>query len=299
MRKQNVHKNFVPNRLVLGTQCFPSWSETLAVTTPWSVEFNKDILLVVEDNFLEVVANKVEDGVALCGGNRLALQLRFEFAVDVLDNPVFNNLGSEFRRLIQGVLELLLEVLDDKGGPFGFRNVESLGVITKFDGVNPDKVDLGFIFGSDWLDLGDEFLLCVKARINKEVGKGLSATSVHSVVFTADFVNDGDRKFLDPVLDVFLGDRAHWVRVLGFGLVKAAVDNNGRGFNASSLNGLLVRAQTEQVVFAMSFGDKAEDRSGGFGTRSEVGNSNNLVRFFEFVVVVNRDFRNRRKRLSN
>lgn len=109
---------------------------------PSSIELDKDVLSIVEDDALELLANKVIDTLVLGLGNGLTLKLGLETTIEIPGNPVGDASGVDWLRLIKGVLELFHKVLDDKAGPFGFLKVESFAMVAEFNGINPNKVDL-------------------------------------------------------------------------------------------------------------------------------------------------------------
>ena len=49
--------------LVFLTKLFPDWGEGFAVSAPWGVEFDEDVLGGVEDEVVEVLADDDLDGV--------------------------------------------------------------------------------------------------------------------------------------------------------------------------------------------------------------------------------------------
>ena len=71
--------------------------------------------------------------------------------------------------LVIWVLQLRLQVLNDEVWPLRFGEVQSLGVVTKFGGIDPDKVNLAAMLGSHGLEGIDVALGLIFAGINKEV----------------------------------------------------------------------------------------------------------------------------------
>ena len=49
--------------LVFLAEFFPDWGEGFAVSAPWGIEFNEDVLGWVHDEVVEVLANDDFDGV--------------------------------------------------------------------------------------------------------------------------------------------------------------------------------------------------------------------------------------------
>ena len=283
--RYDLHEKFVTDGLIFGANALPDGGKALAVTAPGGVELNEDVLAVIIDDIIEALPDNVVDRVVLGRRNDLALELRFDFACNVLLDPVGDTISSDLLALSVGVLELLLQVLDDEGGPLDFHEVKGAGVVTELDGVNPDEVDLRLVFSGDGLDSSNLGLLVLGSWVDEEVCKGLGAGSVGSIVFTTNLVDDGDREFLDPLLKVLLGQRANGVGVLGFRLVEGAIDNNSRRGDTGGFGSLLVSRETEEVVITVALSGSAEFRSGGVGGRRKVGNGHNLVGLLELLEV--------------
>lgn len=231
-------------------------------------------------------------------GNRLALELRLELSIEILLDPIDGTLGGNILRLVEGVFELLGQILNNECRPFGFSEVESFSVVTELDSINPDKVHLRLVLGSNRFNSSNVILLVVKAGVDEKVGQWLRAASIDSVVLAIDFINDRDGKILHPFLEIFLGKGRNGVGVFGFWLVKRAVYDNSGGSNASSLNGSLVSGQTKEVVVTVRVGSRAELSGRGISEGGEVSNGNDFVRFCELFVVLGGNFRNGRERLS-
>ena len=134
--------------------------------------------------------------------------------------------------LIEGVLELLFHVLDDEARPLRLLQVQSLGVVSKFDSVNPDKVDVISVFGSDSFNGIDVCMVLIIRRIDKEVCEGFRARCIRCVIVAIDFTEDGDGKFLDPFLEVFDRGRGDGIRICGCEVIEASINNDGGGSNA-------------------------------------------------------------------
>jgi len=258
---RNLHDNLVLEDCIFLTKAVPSWLQAFAVATPSSIEFNKDVLIVIEHDLLEGLSNDSVDGLILEFGNWLALERRLKVASEVLLDPCQNKIRGKFLGLIKRVLELLRKILDNKGRPVGLHEIESATVVTEFDGVNGDKIHLGLEFlgnGSDGFNL---FVLILGRRVDKEIGKRFRAGGVDGIVLATDFVNDRNGELLHPVGDVIgleVGDR---VGEFALGFIETAVNNQGRRLDASGVCKSLVSRETEKVVIAMLFRGSTEDRS--------------------------------------
>lgn len=111
-----------------------------AVSAPWGIEFNKNILFVVDDKLIIIVRHNNLDGAFLLFGDWLGLDAWLNFAVDKVLDKFSNVLQSDLLGLVIRKLQVLHSFLNRKGGKFiGFK-VEVSGVGTEGFGVNDSKV---------------------------------------------------------------------------------------------------------------------------------------------------------------
>lgn len=262
----------------------PGRLQALAVAAPAGIELKEDILRVVEDNLIELLANEDEDGLVLRLRDRLALQLGLELLLEVALDPVLDVGRRDLLALRHRVLELLLHVLNNERGPLRLVEVQRLAVVGELDGVDPDEVHLPLELlrnGADRVNLLLEVLL---GAVDEEVRERLLAAGVEAVVLAVDLVDDGDGELLDPLLEL-AGLRAlGGQRVLGALVVEGAVDNNlGRG-NTGGGSNVGVGDVTEEVVVAVLLGDLGELLRDGLILLG-VGDDDELVGLDELVVV--------------
>lgn len=253
---------------------------------PGSVELDEDILGLVEDDLLELLADDGVDALILGLRDGLALERRLQGSTDEPLNPVADNSLSGAEGLVERVLHLVLHALDNEGGPLDVRDVEGLSVLAELDSVDPDEVELGLELLGDGLDGINERLPVLLGRVDEEVCEGLGAVGVGTVVLAADLVDDGDGKVLQPILDLGNLEVRNGEGVLGSGLIEATVDNEGGGVDRSGRSDVLVGDDTEEEVITVLLGEGAELSSRGIGGRREVGDNNKLVSFDELGVVV-------------
>lgn len=110
------------------------------MSTPWRIEFNKHILLIVDDNFIVVMGHNNLDGSFLLLRNGLRLDAGFNFAVDKVLDKLSDIVVRNFFGLVIGKFQVLHGFLNRKGGEFiGFK-VQVSGVGTKGFGINNSKV---------------------------------------------------------------------------------------------------------------------------------------------------------------
>lgn len=196
-----------------------------------------------------------------------------------------NTLRSNTDVLVKGELELLGQVLDDEAGPHRLLQVQSLGVITKLDSIDPNKVDLGLVVSGDGANGLDVFLVSLVRGVDEKVCEGLVAGSIDGVVLAVDFTDDGDGQVLDPLLDILDGSGGNGVRVGRLGFVELPVENDGGRCHTSGSDGSLVRGQTEEEVITVLLSSLAEFRSWGFRCRGNVRDGDDFVSFFELFKV--------------
>ncbi len=292
--------------MILVTKVVPYRGQALTVTTPKAdqntlsrkknhepcgIEFDKDILGVIENDLFKVLSDEDVHGLVLLSRNRLALELRLDFAIKILMNPFADTFSGNFLALVIRILELFLKILDDECGPFGFTEVESLCVITKLNSINPNEIDLRLVLGSNGLNGGNVGILVLERRVDEEVCKRLGTIRVDAVVFTVDLVNYGNRKVRNPILEVFLCEGCNRDGVLSLRFVEGTINDNSGRSNTSSFNNILVSCQTKQIVITFAFSSSVENRGRRFGGRVEVSNGDNFVGFLEFVMVGGGDIR--------
>ena len=128
------------------------------MSAPRSVKLDKDVLLVVNDDFLVVAANDDGDRSLLGLGDGLGLDARLDLSVkDVLDE-LANLLDLELLGLVVRVLGVLGGFLDSEGGELLGLKVEIAGVGTKQLGIEGDNVDGTTVLLSNGTELVGELL---------------------------------------------------------------------------------------------------------------------------------------------
>ena len=271
--------------------------EMQAVRSPRCVELDKNMLVTVGDNLVEFFAHEGENGLILSLRDRLTLQSRLKSASDIRLDPVLDDGSCDLSLLVNGVLELVLQVLYDKARPDAFGEVERLCVIPELDRIDPNEVDLSPVFESNNPHSFNVFILSLGGRVNEEIGERLPRLGIGHVVLCVDLGNDRNRKFRDPIFDRLNCCRSNGVRIDGNGVVEGTVEDNGWGgdtgrFDYGSISGL-----SKEIVITMLLGSGLEDCSCSI-RGGKVCNGNDLVSFFEFLNIAGGDFRDCGKRLS-
>lgn len=279
------------------TELLPDRSKALAVTAPWSVEFDKDVLGVVEDDLVVLGADNNLDRAVVLLGNLSGLERGLEGASGELGDPVVD--GSEGRNNTRhGELGATLDVLDDESGPVVHLEVEGLGVVSVLDSVDPDKVDLALVLLGNGLDGVNVFLELLIIGVDEHVGERKTGLGVGWVVLAGNLVEESDRVVEDELLeDLDVGVLDAVDGEVGATVVELLVDNDGWGLNASDLGSLLVGGDTEEVVVTVLVSDGGESRSRSIGLGAKIGNNDDLVGGLEFFVVGGSDVANSGERL--
>lgn len=168
---------------------------------PSSVKLNEDVLGVIQDNLVELLANNCGDRSILSLRDGRTPQHGFELAIEELLQPVTHSLRCDVHALIQRICQMLpAQVLDNEGGPLDILEIQCLGMRDELDSIDPDEVDLGFVLLSYGPDRFDVYFFVGGRGIKEEIGKGFGAVDVYGVVFCAYFVDDGDGEARNPFL---------------------------------------------------------------------------------------------------
>ena len=141
------------------------------MTTPGSVELNEDVLLVVNDNLVVVLADDSGDGSLLGLGDGLGLDARLNLATqDVLDE-LADLLGVELLLLVVGVLGVLAGLLDSEGGELLRLQIQVAGVSTEELSIQGNNVDVTAVLLSDGTEVLGE-LLTLLSGLGEDIGQG-------------------------------------------------------------------------------------------------------------------------------
>lgn len=147
------------------------------MTTPWRIEFQKDILVVVEDNIFVVVRNDDSNGTLLLLWNRLRFDTRFNLAIDKGLDEIADVLLRKLLGLVEWEFLILDSLLNGEGRPLANFEVEVAGVGTKSFGVNGCEVDCTFVLLGKGLEGGGEFCTLFRS-FGEDVGKGNAGLGV-------------------------------------------------------------------------------------------------------------------------
>lgn len=292
--------NLVGVVLVHASKLIVLWCESLAVSTPWCVELEENILLAVDHNLLVVLGHDNGDWAILLLWDRLAFDGRLNLASNKVLDEASNLLLAEcLGRAGLGVGELLVlgGVLDSECGPCANLEVEVASVLAESAGVNGSEVDLALVLLSNWLEgLGESLTLL--GGLGEDVGEwdaGLKRLLVHSttkqsrspthghvisVGLWSNLANQGSSRGLgeskDVLLDELLGESV-------LALVESLVENNRWLNDALSLGETDIRSSTKEVRVTELFANLSEGGVGSLVVGTEETNNDDLVGSLELV----------------
>lgn len=269
----------VLDRRELLSQLVVDGRQLLAVTAPWRVELNKDVLGLVEDNLVELVGNENSDGAVL-SRNRLRLDRGLQLAGGVVSDELLDGCAVVGSEVVQGVLGVGRDDLNGERWPLLAGEVESLGVVDKLDGVDPDELDRLAVLGGNLLDGLKVLLLVGSLRLGEVVGQGKAGISIRDKVLGSDLVDEGDGLCLDEALNVLGVANLAIVDDLVL-VIEGAVQDNGGNLDALSLCGLGIGDVAKDEGVALLVSESGEVLEVG-RVLLEEANENNLVLGLEF-----------------
>jgi hypothetical protein len=148
--------------------------KSLAVSAPGGVEFNKNVLLVVDHEVLVALGDDDSGTGLLLLGDGLALDAGLDLAGDEVVNERADSLLADvLGSTLLGVGELLVlgDVLDGERGPAADLEVEVAGVLAESGSVDGSEVDLSAVLLGDRLEVGGERLTLL-GGLGEDVGEG-------------------------------------------------------------------------------------------------------------------------------
>ena len=79
--------------LVFLTELLPDWGEGFAVSAPWGIELNKNVLGWVQNQIVEVLANDDLDGIARVVWDLLGFQVTLDGAIQNTVDESLDTIG--------------------------------------------------------------------------------------------------------------------------------------------------------------------------------------------------------------
>jgi hypothetical protein len=116
-----------------------------AMTTPWSVELNQNIFVIVKDNIVVVLRDNNGHWSFLLLWDRLRLDTGLDLAINIILDKLAHVLFGDFG---SAEWELLVfdSVLNGEGRPLAHLKVQVSGVCAKCFGINCRKVNFALEF---------------------------------------------------------------------------------------------------------------------------------------------------------
>lgn len=277
------------------------WCESLAVSAPWSVELEENVLVAVDDDVLVVLCNDDLDCALLALlWKWLALDAWLDLAGDEVFDVFANLLCGELLDVAGGLVwELLVlgGVLNGESWPLANFEVEVTSVLAKGRGVDGSEADLALVLFSKWLEilcerfallsgLGEDVCEWKAGLEDVSVSKALRCTSVvtyshvSSVCLWANLANQwccGDLGELgDGLLVELLGE-------LILALIELLVENNGWCLDALGLGQVGIRGSCEEVAVPELLRDLGKCGVGCLVVLPDVCDEHDLVGGLELV----------------
>lgn len=248
-------------------------SKSLAVTAPWRVELDENVLVVVDDDILVVLGDDDCDGAVVGLGDGLRLDAGVDLAGEELVDEGANVLDVDLLVLVVGELLVLLRLLDGERGPLVGLEVEVAGVLAKRLGVNGSEVDLALVLEGQGLELLGELLALLGGR-GEDVGEGDAGGHVVAVGLGADLADERGGGDLGEGAD---GVSVELVRVDVLAVVEGLVQDEAGLLDTLGLcEGGVVGGAEEEVV-AQAVGDRREGLVRGLVVGGDVGDEDDLV----------------------
>lgn len=225
----------------LSSQLLPLGGKGLAVATPRGVEFNEDILGVVHDDLIEVLADEDGDRTVVVLGDILRL--------DMGDGGSVLPRGSEGGDLVLGELTLIDDVvlasgavLDAEGGELA-RETEVLGVVVPSVSIQKDEGELALEGGGGSSGGSLDLIDGVGAGVDKQPDERQTAVDVALEVIRSDLTEEREGLGLE--------EGGHGV----LGVLTIEDNGVGTGNGALDLLGFGAGEDGERVVVTQGVGE--------------------------------------------
>lgn len=141
------------------------------MSTPWSIEFKENILIVVKNDVLVRVADDNSNGAFLGLWDRLRLDAGFDVTVNDALDELAHGLLAKFLGLIEWVLVVVQGILDGESREFLWLEVKVGGVGAESLSINGSKVDKALELLSERSSSVGKFLTLLSG-FGEDIGKG-------------------------------------------------------------------------------------------------------------------------------
>ena len=127
------------------------------MTAPWGVEFEKNIIIVVQNDFLVIVGYHDLDRALLLLRNRLRFDAGVNLALHKFLDESADLVVCDFLALVKGEFLVLDSLLDSKCGPFAIFEVEVTSVCAECLGINGGEAEDPLVLLCQWLEFNCQF----------------------------------------------------------------------------------------------------------------------------------------------
>lgn len=117
-----------------------------AVTTPWCIELDENVLIIVQNDVFVVVRHNNLNRAVLLFGDGFRLDAWLHLPVNKVLNELANFFLRERLALVKGELLIFDGLLDRKCGPFTGLEVQVVSVSTESFGVDGCEADDSLVF---------------------------------------------------------------------------------------------------------------------------------------------------------
>ena len=121
------------------------------MTAPWCIEFEEDVILVINDNVFVVMRHDDLDWTFLLLWNGLRLHASLDLAIDKVLNELADVIMGDFLLLAIRELGVFHSILNGKGRPFAILEIQIGRMGSKSFGVNGGEVHSSLVLLSEWL----------------------------------------------------------------------------------------------------------------------------------------------------
>ncbi len=142
-----------------------------AVAAPWCVEFEKDVILVVDDYIFVVVSDNDLDMSFLLFRDRLGFDAGLHLAINEVLDECAHIIVREFLALVKGKFLVLHGLLNCESGPLVHFQIQVTSVSTETFGVNGREAEGSLVLLCERLEGLRQFCAFLRG-LGKDVGEG-------------------------------------------------------------------------------------------------------------------------------
>lgn len=149
-----------------------------AVTAPWGVVFEKNIVLIVQNDLFVVVGHDDLNGTLLFLRNRLRLDARVNLAVNEVLHECANIIVCKLLVLVKRKFLVLDGLLDGEGGPLAVFEVQIASVCAEGLSVDGSEAEDSLVFLCKGLELSGQLSALLRG-FSKDVSEGNTSLGIY------------------------------------------------------------------------------------------------------------------------